>query len=523
MNSKTDALQLQMPLSELVAGLVRSSETLSQLETVTVTGVQLDSRLLRPGDLFIALFGRNHDAREFIPQALKVGVSAILVEAGDAAAGVGEVGGVPLLAIEGLAGKASALAGRFYREPSARARVIGITGTNGKTSCAMFLAQAAARLGADSATLGTLGYGRVGQLATTALTTPDPVFTQRALAELLASGADPIVMEVSSVGLHQKRVSGVRFDTAVFTNLTRDHLDYHGTMEAYGSNKKKLFTMPGLRRAVINLDDPYGLSILNELAPSVALMTYAREHPEADVYARSSRMDAQGMVIDLSTPVGAGEVRVALLGSFNVSNLLAVAATLVASASAEGQEPLLFADLATALEALEPVPGRMQRVHPSQGVSDVSVVVDYAHTPDALRSVLGAMREHFDGSLCCVFGAGGNRDAGKRPLMAEAVEAQADRIILTDDNPRGESGDLIIEQIASGLTAPRAALRQRDRGLAIATAIMDAEPGEVILIAGKGHENYQEVAGVRQAFDDVEHARAALDARLASRAKGEAL
>lgn len=514
MSAKSDPQQVPILVSELVAGFVRSSETLSSL-SATVTGIQLDSRLLSPGDLFIALFGRNYDAREFIPSAIENGVAAVLVEAGGEWRGIQFIEQVPVIAVDSLSGKVSAIADRFYSNPSERVCVTGITGTNGKTSCATFLAQALAVLGSDSATIGTLGYGRPGHLSTTALTTPDAVFTQRALAELVGDGVDSVIIEVSSVGLHQRRVSGVQFDTALFTNLTRDHLDYHGTMEAYGANKKKLFMMPKLRRAVINLDDPYALSLINDISASVALTTYSQSRAEADVYTRGQKLTSTGIVIDLVTPIGCGKISVGLLGSFNVSNLLAVAATLVAqkSSTTDQSGAFSFAQLATALHALKPVPGRMEIVQPSVGTADIAVVVDYAHTPDALRSVLVGMREHFNGRLGCLFGAGGNRDVGKRPLMGEIAEQYADYVLLTDDNPRMEDGDEIIDQIRSGFASPEAVPHIRDRGVAIEECILSANPGDVILVAGKGHEKYQDANGIRQPFDDVEKARASLDKR----------
>lgn len=518
MHKEPERSAARMTLSELVAGFVPVSIANKLDSELLVTGIQLDSRLVVSGDVFVAVFGRNLDARDFISIAINAGAAAVLAESGGEWVGVRDVGGVPVIAVDSLQSKISAIAGRFYAEPSAQAGVIGITGTNGKTSCAAFMAQVFSGLGLDSATIGTLGYGRPDALSATALTTPDAVFTQRALFELVSAGVDPVIMEVSSVGLDQRRVSGVQFDTAVFTNLTRDHLDYHGTMEAYGASKKKLFTMPRLKRAVINLDDAYGISLINDIASQVEIVTYSQSRAAASVRAERVAMDSQGIAMHLVTPIGSGDVRVGLLGGFNLSNLLAVVATVVSYCTAEAdsqdasafQGKLIFSQLAAALTRLKPVSGRMQIVAAASDISDVSVVVDYAHTPDGLRSALLGLREHFDGELTCVFGAGGNRDAGKRPLMGEVAEHYADRVILTDDNPRAEEGGAIIDQILSGFAGPDAVVRMRDRAEAIATVIAAAKPGAVILIAGKGHENYQEINGERQPFSDVEHARAAI-------------
>ena len=517
MDTPVEHSAAEITLSELVAGFVPASIVKKIASDVRVKGIQLDSRLVIPGDVFFAVFGRNLDARDFIPTAINSGAVAVLAESGGEWTSINWIENTPVIAVDSLQSKMSAIAGRFYSDPSAQAAVIGITGTNGKTSCAAFMAQAFASLGRDSATIGTLGYGRPDRLAATALTTPDAVFTQRALYELVSTGVDPVIMEVSSVGLDQRRVSGVHFDTAVFTNLTRDHLDYHGTMEAYGASKKKLFTMPGLKRAVINLDDAYGLSLINAIASSVEVTTYSQSQAGASVRAERVTMDSQGLAMHLITPLGSGEVRVGLLGGFNLSNLLAVVATVVSYfLSASGGEALSFSRLAAALSQLKPVPGRMQVVSVEDKASDISVVVDYAHTPDGLRSALLGLREHFSGELTCLFGAGGNRDVGKRPLMGEVAEHYADTVILTDDNPRTEDGDAIIDQILSGFVRPEAVRKIRNREEAIATVIDAAKPGAVILIAGKGHEDYQEINGQRQPFSDLEHAHAALVKRRSS-------
>ena len=339
-------------------------------------------------------------------------------------------------------------------------------------------------------------------------TTRDPVQVQSALASLRGAGADTVAMEVSSQGLHQYRVNGVRFDVAVFTNLTRDHLDYHGSMDEYFETKRRLFLMEGLSSAVVNIDDAYATGILNSLAPTVRSYTYSLANPNADVYATALELNRQGYRAQVHTPFGDGELQGALLGSFNFSNLLAVLTSLLALQSAQPDFDL--ARLFRQMSRLQPVAGRMEIVG---GESDITVVVDYAHTPDALRVTLQALREHFSGQLWCVFGCGGNRDQGKRPIMAEMAETYADRLIVTDDNPRRENADEIVRQILLGVEDTSRLIVERDRARAIETAIVQARAGDVVLVAGKGHENYQDVNGQKTVFSDVNQARLALSKR----------
>ncbi|GJM14357.1 MAG: UDP-N-acetylmuramoyl-L-alanyl-D-glutamate--2,6-diaminopimelate ligase [Pseudohongiella sp.] len=495
-------------LLDLIAGLVSLPDPVPQAVNVVATGIQMDSRLLKKGDLFLACFGSNHDAREYIDEAVEVGVAAVLAESGGAWQGVRFIGDVPVIAIDNLSAKLSDIAARFYAHPSHRLSVIGITGTNGKTSCSQFIAQALANSGFSCGTMGTLGYGIYGELKETQLTTPDPVFTQMALAEMAKSGIDPVVMEVSSVGLHQRRVKAVKFDTAIFTNLTRDHLDYHESMEDYGNNKKKLFTSEGLSRAIVNLDDPYALSIINAIAPSVDVCTYSLENSAATVYAESLSLTGQGFEARIVTPIGAGTVSGKLIGYFNVSNLLAVITTLINYLPKKINVDIN--QLCELVSKLSSVDGRMEIIGDSEGIT---AVVDYAHTPDGLRSALKGLRDHFSGNIWCVFGCGGNRDKGKRPIMGEIAESFADRLIIADDNPRNEEGDEIVQHILSGMNKPEAVMVQRDREKAIAYAIANAQPSDVVLVAGKGHETYQDVGGSRLIFSDANQVRLALQAR----------
>ena len=503
-----EQLNFNGALLELLSGLATVPDPAHQAVNVVVTGIQLDSRMLRKGDLFLACFGRNHDAREFIGEAIKTGVTAVLAETGGQWQGTQIIDGIAVIAVDNLSAKLSEIAARFYGHPSRRLSVIGITGTNGKTSCSQFIAQALANSGFSCGTIGTLGYGVYGKLQETQLTTPDPVFTQMALAEMVQGGIDPVVMEVSSVGLHQKRVKAVKFDTAIFTNLTRDHLDYHESMEAYGNNKKKLFTSEGLSRAIINLDDPYALSVINAIAPSVEMYTYSIKNSAATVYAESLTLTRQGFEARVVTPIGAGVIKGKLFGYFNVSNLLAVISVLVSYLPKKKE--LNIEQLCELVSGLSPVDGRMQIVGDT---AEITALVDYAHTPDGLRSALKGLRDHFSGNIWCVFGCGGNRDKGKRPIMGEIAEAFADKVIIADDNPRNEEGDKIVEHIQSGMKSPEQTVVLRDREKAIAYAIGNAEPGDVVLVAGKGHETYQDVGGSRLIFSDANQVRLALQAR----------
>lgn len=503
-----EQLNFNGALLELLSGLATVPDPAHQAVNVVVTGIQLDSRMLRKGDLFLACFGRNHDAREFIGEAIKTGVTAVLAETGGQWQGTQIIDGIAVIAVDNLSAKLSEIAARFYGHPSRRLSVIGITGTNGKTSCSQFIAQALANSGFSCGTIGTLGYGVYGKLQETQLTTPDPVFTQMALAEMVQGGIDPVVMEVSSVGLHQKRVKAVKFDTAIFTNLTRDHLDYHESMEAYGNNKKKLFASEGLTRAIINLDDPYALSVINAIAPSVEMCTYSIKNSAATVYAESLTLTRQGFEARVVTPIGAGVIKGKLFGYFNVSNLLAVISVLVSYLPKKKE--LDIEQLCELVSGLSPVDGRMQIVGDT---AEITALVDYAHTPDGLRSALKGLRDHFSGNIWCVFGCGGNRDKGKRPIMGEIAEAFADKVIIADDNPRNEEGDKIVEHIQSGMKSPEQTVVLRDREKAIAYAIGNAEPGDVVLVAGKGHETYQDVGGSRLIFSDTNQVRLALQAR----------
>jgi UDP-N-acetylmuramoyl-L-alanyl-D-glutamate--2,6-diaminopimelate ligase len=503
-----EKLRHKSSILELLDGLIDLDGSSHSLRRCFVSGVQLDSRLLKAGDLFLACFGKNHDAREFVPQAIELGVAAVVVESGENWQGVKFYGETPVFAIDNLSAKLSEIAARFYQRPSEQLTVIGITGTNGKTSCSQFVAQALSDIAMNCGVIGTLGYGVYGDLKETSLTTPDAVFTQAALSEMVDKGIDPVVMEVSSIGLDQKRVKAVEFDIAVFTNLSRDHLDYHNTMDEYAESKKKLFTGSNLRKAVVNLDDAYALLILNGICSKVDISTFSMKNSVATVYATDVKFNPYGYEATINTPLGVGRLSGVLLGSFNFYNLLAVVTTLIAYLPSRSE--ITLSEICDYVSALKPVTGRMEIVGE---IGEITAVVDYAHTPDGLKSALIALKEHYSGEIVCVFGCGGNRDSGKRPLMGEVAEAYADQIIITDDNPRNEDGDAIINHVLSGIVDMSKVAIQRDRASAISAAIQGAKPGDVVLIAGKGHETYQDVAGERFIFSDVNHVRLALQKR----------
>ena len=468
---------------------------------IVVSGLTLDSRRVQRGDAFFALRGSQVHGITFAAGAVQRGARVVLAEA-PAPAEV-EPLEVPVLWIDGLHDQVSEIAARFYNRPSESMRVVGVTGTNGKTSCVQLLAQTLTLLGHRAASIGTLGAGVHGQLREGERTTPDAISVQALLAEFRDAKAGYVAMEVSSHALEQGRVGAVDFEVAAFTNLTRDHLDYHGSMEAYGAAKAKLFAWPGLRSAVINIDDAFGRELATQLPAGVQALRFSMaDDSEAQVAASAIVTSAEGLAFQLRTPWGTRAIRSHLLGRFNVANLLAVVGCLGALG-----EP--FVRIVEAVEQLQPVNGRMSRLGGLHG--QPLVVVDYAHTPDALEQALTAVRAHCAGKLICVFGCGGERDAGKRPLMGEIAARLADVAIVTDDNPRGEDGDAIVAQIVAGMAAARAMTVERDRAVAIADALQLARSGDVVLIAGKGHETYQDGAAGKRPFDDLAVALAALE------------
>lgn len=472
-------------------------------DDTVITGLVQDSRAIRPGDAFVAIGGFGTHGLHFVDTARAAGASAILFEPPVPA----EIPVLPAdaIAVTGLRARMGAMADAFHGQPSRAMTMVGVTGTSGKTSTVQLLAQAFEAIGTRTGTIGTLGAGLHGAIAPTGFTTPLVLQTHALLAQLRDAGAQAVAMEVSSHALDQGRVDAVHYDVAVFTNLSRDHLDYHGDMTTYGEAKARLFVREGLNATVVNIDDAFGATLPARLASTVrAVRLSAAGHADADIAARDVVLDANGLAFSLRIDRGWHPVRSPLLGRFNVDNLLVVAGVLLALGQAA-------ATIVRVLETLQPIPGRMNRL--GGGDAQPLVVVDYSHKPDPLEQALQSLRGHLTGELVCVFGCGGERDAGKRPQMAAIAEAQADRVIVTDDNPRRENGDAIVADILAGFTRPDAVVVERDRRRAITRAIGEARPGDIVLIAGKGHEPYQEIDGVQHAFDDRLVAQAALDAR----------
>ncbi|MDR3352598.1 MAG: UDP-N-acetylmuramoyl-L-alanyl-D-glutamate--2,6-diaminopimelate ligase [Zoogloeaceae bacterium] len=476
-----------------------------------LTGATDDSRLVRPGDLFLAYPGHADDGRRHIAAAIQNGAAAVLFERPanggmDASAGQ-EAWAVPHCRVTNLRALVGPLAHEIAGRPSENLALLGVTGTNGKTTVSQWLARAHPEA---CAVIGTLGAGFVAQQEPTGLTTPTATMLARLLATFVDAGARAVALEASSIGIAEGRLDGAQVETAIFTNLTRDHLDYHRTMTAYAEAKAALFTWPGLRLAIVNLDDPFGRERLRATTATRRIgYTLAGNHDAAaDVIlsAEDLRSTAQGQIFRLATPRGGMRIETAVPGAYNVANLLAVAAVLY-------DLGLNVREIAERLALLEAPPGRMECLG---GTNAPLVVVDYAHTPDALANALAALRPLTaarGGRLACVFGCGGGRDRGKRPLMGEIAAKNSDRIIVTSDNPRDETPQAILREIAAGLPEGVSALFEVDRAQAIGMALAEAEDADVILVAGKGHEATQEIAGKRLPFSDTQTSLAALAAR----------
>jgi UDP-N-acetylmuramoyl-L-alanyl-D-glutamate--2,6-diaminopimelate ligase len=494
------------PLKALLGGGIEVPDD------VEVADLTLDSRSVGPGAAFLACRGATRHGLEFAGAAVSAGARAILWEPAPGVAPPRFSAAVLVVAVPGLSQQAGFIADRFFGAPSARLVVTGITGTNGKTTCAWLLAAALNATGRSCAYLGTLGCGLPGQVVPGTHTTPDAVTLQRQLAELRDAGAQAVAMEVSSHALDQSRCAGVRFQIAAFTNLSREHLDYHGDMQAYGAAKSALFDWPTLAARVINVDDPMGAELAARMPRGDALIvTGRRSDPGAVVtnarfvHAVRSAPEPRGLCIELRSSWGEAMLRSELLGDFNVDNLLTVLGALLATG-------LTLQQACAALAECRAPPGRMQL---AGGSGLPLAIVDYAHTPDALEKALRAARAHCAGRLLCVFGCGGERDRGKRAEMGRVAESLADALYITDDNPRGEDPQHIVEGIQSGLRHPDRAHVQHDRAAAIAAALAAAAASDVVLVAGKGHEDYQLVGAERRAFSDLAQVRAALGVRSA--------
>jgi UDP-N-acetylmuramyl-tripeptide synthetase len=467
-----------------------------------------DSRKVQPGDAFIAWPGYAHDARQYVRAALAAGAKAALVEA-DGAAHL-DLGGLDgVAALVGLKPASGELAGAFLGRPSAALPVLAVTGTNGKTSTAWWTAQALSALGRRCGVVGTLGTGEPPNVEHTGLTTPDPVALQSAFRRFADQGFGACAIEASSIGIVEHRLAGTQIAVAQFTNFTRDHLDYHGSMEAYWDAKARLFAWPGLKAAVVNVDDAKGAELAASLRGGTLDLWTTSRRGEARLRAADLRYVDDGLAFTLVEGETRHDVRTPLIGDYNAENLLVVIGGLRALG-------VPAADAAAAFAKLTPVPGRMQRVPAAAGPQ---VVVDYAHTPDALEQAIGALRPlatQRGGQLWAVFGCGGNRDAGKRPRMAALAQRLADQVVLTSDNPRMEPPAFILLQMVAGFTVSQHDVKViEDRRKAIAHAVRSAGANDVILIAGKGHEDYQEIKGVKHPFSDVAEAAAALAERAA--------
>lgn len=477
---------------------------------VPIARLVTDSRAVMLGDTFVAYPGERADGRRFIPQAIAQGASAVIWEAEHFE--WDDAWTIPNLAVRDLRHHAGVLAHEVYGRPTERLWMVGVTGTNGKTSSSHWLARAFGDVGRKCTVIGTLGNGFPGALQASANTTPDAVKVHGLCAEYLQAGAQAVAMEVSSHALAQGRVNGVHFDVALLTNLSRDHLDYHGDMESYAASKRKLFHWETLRSIVLNLDDPYGADLAETLSGSgpeiigYGLSDMALQRAERlglrMVHGHLLELSAQGLTLQIHSSWGGAQLRSALVGRFNAANLLGVMAVLLAS-------DIPLQQTIDSLSHVEPVSGRMQRLG---GNGKPTVIVDYAHTPDALEKVLMTLEElcHADGGqLSCVFGCGGDRDRGKRPMMGRVATMFADHCIVTSDNPRSEAPEAIATEIIAGIESVNFEL-ELDRGTAIARAIAAAGARDTVLLAGKGHENYQEIAGRRLPFSDVETAASAL-------------
>lgn len=471
---------------------------LESVPDIAIAGISLDSRQVDSGFLFVAVEGGETHGMEYAEQAVANGCAAIVHDGRRPAPDLG----VPSVCFPDLARRIGELASRFWAAPSEEMTIAAVTGTNGKTSVAHFLAQAWQQAYEQSGLIGTLGYGPFDALERASRTTPDAFTLNRVLAHCIDEGIMHLAMEVSSHALEQGRCETVQMDAAIFTNLSRDHLDYHADMDAYAATKRRLFTDYAPKFAIINHDDMTGRRWISELNGGMQVLGYGMA-PGAELRGRILGMDADGMSLQMDSPWGRAELRTGLMGNFNVSNLLATAGALTLLG-------MPWEETVRELEMIKPVPGRMMRLGGQLG--QPVVVIDYAHTPDGLSHALRAVRDHLSGQLICVFGCGGNRDRGKRADMGQIAESLADQVIVTSDNPRFESENSIINDVLGGMERPADVKVQPDRAAAIGEALQSARPGDIILVAGKGHESWQEIGHQRIPFSDEATVRAILGA-----------
>lgn len=498
-----------LPMLETVLSNIPNVQLDSKRANMPVGALRIDSRMIEKGDTFVAMFGFQNDGRVYIPMAIEKGASLILAEANqkdEFEQLFSEIAEGKIIWIADLRDNLSAIASNYYGHPSLELKNIAVTGTNGKTSCSYLIAKTLQKLQFECYLMGTLGVGCCDNLKESSNTTADAVTLQATLREALDSGAQFSSMEISSHGIDQKRAAAIRLNTAIFTNLTRDHLDYHGNMENYAAAKRKLFLREHLKNIVLNMDDRFGRRLAKDEEIKADKWLITTKLPTSGsnlnrwIWAEDVNYSLRGIHAKIYTPWGSGKLDSSLIGQFNLSNLLLVVATLGA----------ILKDLSPILEALKGVKAAAGRMHTLGNSNTPLVVVDYAHTPDALEKALVAIREHCVGLIWCVFGCGGDRDTGKRPIMAKIAEKLSNRVIITQDNPRLESEDVIREDIFSGFKNPEKAKYISDRKSAIEHALSQAEPSDAILIAGKGHENYQIIGKVKHRHSDSEVCEMAL-------------
>jgi len=506
-------MAVSIPMTVSLKSLLEGISVIGEVPDLNVSGLSMDSRTVMANDAFLACAGYQSHGLEYLTQAIDNGASIILAEVTaewlpERLELLAAKYDVAFIAISNLSEQVSLIAGRFYSHPSRSFPVIGITGTNGKTSCSQFIAQAFSGI-RKVAVLGTLGNGFPGDLETSTHTTMDPVSVQASMSLLKDQKAEMVAMEVSSHALHQGRVAAIDFDVAVLTNLSRDHLDYHGTMADYASAKSLLFSMPSLKSALINADDEFGIRLLKDLTKSsVRCIAYGSGIDQLQfkdwIRADNIKASSGGLSFSVISSWGCADVDLPLMGKFNVSNALVALGVLL-------EQGVEFVDAIIGMQKLKTVSGRMELF---SSENTPSVVIDFAHTPDALEQVLTSLKDHVDknnsGKLICVFGCGGDRDKGKRPLMGAVAESLADVVVLTDDNPRHESSIEIIEDILKGIDHVDNVLVEHDRSKAIADAIKNASINDVILIAGKGHESYQIQGDMKFPFSDQKVVKAAM-------------
>jgi UDP-N-acetylmuramoyl-L-alanyl-D-glutamate--2,6-diaminopimelate ligase len=467
-----------------------------------IKGLSQDSRCVKTGDLFIALQGTQVDGQKYMQDAIAHGASAILIDAETAVKTI-QHHGVPIIAIQNLQFQLGEIAARFYDYPAKKLRMLGVTGTNGKTTCTHLIAQVLQSLAMPCGVIGTLGSGLYGSLIETGFTTPDAITLQNVLHSLVQQRAQTVAMEVSSHSINQGRINGITFEAGIFTNLTQDHLDYHGDMETYAAVKHRFIAEAMTRQVVINMDDERGRLWMNELVSRKPVFSYSTHKTRGESpriphsYAENITLSLEGVRAHVYTPWGHGELRLPLIGEFNLSNALAVLVTMCLYG-------LDFDDVLHALSVCQAIPGRMQSLHAKNGAL---IVVDFSHTPDSLEKALSSLKAHTEQKLICIFGCGGDRDREKRPIMAKIAEQFADQVIVTNDNPRHENPLSIIDEIKAGFNYLDKVSVIPDRSQAIMKGIQLAEATDCVLIAGKGAERYQEIGNVKYPFDDVVEVR----------------